>query len=612
MGLRVDLGCGPACLPGYVGLDREDYGQAYVRDLAQGLPWSDGTVSVVHCAHVLEHLPPGEAVWWALAEIWRVCHDGAEVTIRVPHADTPEAAWPAHASRWTEDSLRLFLAPHRAPASGVPPRYRYAFEVLEVRRHGLELVCRARAVKPAEDPEAAAARGPVDAIVVAWNQLAYTQRCLESLRRHALGHDLRILVVDNASTDRTPAWLEQARVRLGLEVLRLETNRGWIGGVNAALAHVRPEARVILLANNDIVVGPGYLDGLLAPFAEVGVGAVGPVSNYVSGRQHVRAQRPGQTREDTETLIGFCMAIRASAWQAVGWGLRGHGDGGADDLDLSIRLRDAGWRLVIAREVYVHHHGSVSFRERLGGEAGYERLWREAEAWLVAQHGRERVTRCWRPTGPHLVCAVPYRTRLVDRAFVGSFVMLDKPWRFEYVEVPDMTIDAAREAAAAYACEVGADALLMLDADHLLPRYLVRQLWAHEVPIVSALACQRRPPHAPCIYRWTLDDQGRLVVAPAAELVRRGLQRVDATGMSAILIRTEALRQVPRPWFEPGPGLEGLGEDLRFCRRAADAGVAVWCDTDLVLPHLGDPVVVTEAGALGPVDPVRLVAEGAP
>ena len=71
------------------------------------------------------------------------------------------------------------------------------------------------------------------AVVVTRDRLALLQHCVDAIRAQTRAPD-RILVVDNASSDGTPAWLAAQR---DVEVLRLEENGGSSGGFGAGLRH---------------------------------------------------------------------------------------------------------------------------------------------------------------------------------------------------------------------------------------------------------------------------------------------------------------------------------------------------------------------------------------
>jgi predicted SAM-dependent methyltransferase len=102
---RLDLGCGNNCLPGHIGADYHDYGQAIVWDLEEGIPLPDGTVEAIHSSHFFEHIREDRLsqVW---REIVRVCQHEADVTIIVPHANEYEAYYATHVSFWTEQKMK--------------------------------------------------------------------------------------------------------------------------------------------------------------------------------------------------------------------------------------------------------------------------------------------------------------------------------------------------------------------------------------------------------------------------------------------------------------------------------------------------------------------------
>jgi SAM-dependent methyltransferase len=92
----LDVGCGTNKLPGAVGMDRR-VRQSVARDLQLDInhnlldfPWpiQDNTFDLVHCSHVLEHLPPTHLV---MREIWRVLKPGGRVFIECPHFSWVEA-----------------------------------------------------------------------------------------------------------------------------------------------------------------------------------------------------------------------------------------------------------------------------------------------------------------------------------------------------------------------------------------------------------------------------------------------------------------------------------------------------------------------------------------
>jgi glycosyltransferase involved in cell wall biosynthesis/predicted Zn-dependent protease len=168
-------------------------------------------------------------------------------------------------------------------------------------------------------------------------------------------------------------------------VLRNEVNPGHPPAVNQALKHVR--GRYVVFLDNDTIMTPGWLDGLIHISLQDWPknGMVGPVTN---GAPDVQAVRPGyqdlgeldafaETRRRefagrvlaNSRLTSFCLLVRRDVLDRIGcyWDERFHPGFFVDD-DLSVRAREAGFRLVIALDVYVHHFGHRTFHS-LGNDS---------------------------------------------------------------------------------------------------------------------------------------------------------------------------------------------------------------------------------------------------
>lgn len=216
-------------------------------------------------------------------------------------------------------------------------------------------------------------------IVLCCNELDFTRQCLESVLRHTR-RPYELVLVDNGSTDGTPAYLAEIQGRAGpsrVEVIRNDSNRGFAGGCNQALARARGDYVVFL--NNDTIVPPGWLDGLVAWALSdwPTVGLVGPVANYSRPPQQIAVDYVDQVGIDAfaarrrrdfagkalavERLTGFCLLTRREVLAKIGGFDEDYGVGFFEDDDLSVRARQAGYKLLVALEVFVHHYGSRTF-----------------------------------------------------------------------------------------------------------------------------------------------------------------------------------------------------------------------------------------------------------
>ncbi|WP_372594625.1 glycosyltransferase family 2 protein [Actinotalea sp.] len=103
----------------------------------------------------------------------------------------------------------------------------------------------------------------VSVVVVTWNGLALTRRCVESLRAQSLEPgEMEIIVVDNGSSDGT---VEALSSEPDLRVVPRAVNGGFAAGANAGIRAASGE--LVVLINNDAVAEPGTVAHLVAPFA---------------------------------------------------------------------------------------------------------------------------------------------------------------------------------------------------------------------------------------------------------------------------------------------------------------------------------------------------------
>ncbi len=225
----------------------------------------------------------------------------------------------------------------------------------------------------------------VSVIVLTYNNWDYTKACLFSLRSWSEYPNLEIIVVDNASTDGTREKLRELERQVPeMQVILNEGNLGFPAGNNVGVRAARGE--YVILLNNDTYVTRGWVRDLIRPMQlDPRVGLVGPLTNKIGNEQKIRlaygsmqemqraarrfVRRRLRRTLETRTLAFFCVAIRRSVLDEVGLLDESYGLGFFEDDDYCRRVEKANYKMVIADDVFVHHHLSVSF-DTIGAKAG--------------------------------------------------------------------------------------------------------------------------------------------------------------------------------------------------------------------------------------------------
>ena len=216
-------------------------------------------------------------------------------------------------------------------------------------------------------------------IILNFNLREYMQGLLESIRRYTTEGTYEIIVVDNGSQDGSVEWLKsQSDVRL----IANRENVGFPKGCNQGLAIAQGDE--LLLLNNDVVVTQNWLDNLRqALYSAPKVGAVGPVTNNSSNMQAISVPYSNEnTQYDMEQmqefavsynisdsakwqkwmkLVGFCLLFRREVYEKIGDMDEAYSPGNYEDDDYCLRIRKAGYEILLCRDTFVHHFGSKTF-----------------------------------------------------------------------------------------------------------------------------------------------------------------------------------------------------------------------------------------------------------
>lgn len=246
----------------------------------------------------------------------------------------------------------------------------------------------------------------VSVIILAYNNWSFTSACINSVMRFSDYENLEIIVVDNASRDETPSMLRRmARRDERIKIIVNDSNLGFAGGNNVGLAAASGE--YLILLNNDTYVTRGWIRDLIRPLRmDDSIGLAGPLTNNIGNEQKIAIayrdmeemaaesrsfiRRHTRERLEVNNLAFFCVALRRDIYEKLGGLDEAYGVGFFEDDDYCRRVTQAGYKIVIADDVFVHHHLSASF-SALGDERRNAQL----------ERNRAIYEEKWGPWEPH-------------------------------------------------------------------------------------------------------------------------------------------------------------------------------------------------------------------
>jgi len=221
----------------------------------------------------------------------------------------------------------------------------------------------------------------VHVLIINWNGLDHLRECFGSLITGGYTN-ARFILLDNASQDESTSFVRDTYGHdPRVEILVLPENMGWSGGNNAGIRYaLEQHADYIFLLNNDTVTSPDAVEHLVAMAEsrpEIGalapkmvlydtpdvLNSVGLTCSIIGGCWDIGLGRLDTDRWNTRRpVIGVCGgacflradAVRKSGLLPEEFGIY------LDDLDLCLRLANAGYELWSCPEAVVRHKFSAT------------------------------------------------------------------------------------------------------------------------------------------------------------------------------------------------------------------------------------------------------------
>lgn len=241
----------------------------------------------------------------------------------------------------------------------------------------------------------------ISIVILSFNNYEETTgKCLGALASDPDFKTWEVIVVDNASDANTQLRLGEAKHRYPeVNFVFNSQNVGFAGGNNIGIKLATGD--IIILLNSDAFPSPGMLGRLAEHFAhDTRLGMVGPVTNAAGNEQCIYTKGDSMEEKIHEGLLYasndereifsayrldfFCVAIPNYVLKQVGELDEDFGRGYYEDLDYSLRVKAAGFKLGVAEDTFVYHRGSTSFG-KIPGET--KALLKRNKRLVIQKHG---------------------------------------------------------------------------------------------------------------------------------------------------------------------------------------------------------------------------------
>lgn len=453
----------------------------------------------------------------------------------------------------------------------------------------------------------------VTIIMVGRNQAKLTKKAIESLAQFTDSNKYKLLFMDNGGTDHSDSWVTHYCRDNGIE-LKYQYNPenvGWVKAVNKAYEMCNTEFS--LTCHNDVIFCKQWLENMMRRFCNSSVAAVGPVISFAMGPQsiHYAYQTFGV---DVRYILGLFFLCRMDVLREIKethgeYLSSSYGMGDKEELELCWSIRQLGYQFEIARDVYIEHVGEKAFVETLGSQQNFYEYQNKQLQILKERLGEKEVNDIYsiqirKPI--KLMVGLLFRTEYVHYRF---FISMLKIWgETQVAKMLHQIIrghPTDRNAIVREFLKTDCTHLLFIDDDMFFEGNSIIKLLAHDVDICTGIAWQRGEPHAPCIF---LANHEKKEIFPL-DALKSGLVEIDTCGGYFLLIKRKVLETVEPDWFkygsiELGYGVQnkkdkGIGEDVYFGLKSKLAGFDIYCDSDVIVGHLGQTQEIDEKFYLG-------------
>ncbi|VVM06589.1 glycosyltransferase [Methylacidimicrobium tartarophylax] len=281
-----------------------------------------------------------------------------------------------------------------------------------------------------------AAEPEISIVIVLFNQAELTYACLRSLAIH-LAPSSEVILVDNASTDRTGELLERVD---GVRIFRNPENLHFLRAANQGAAAAR--GRLLLFLNNDAQILPGTVEAAQEALeSDSDVGAVGARIVNLDGRLqeagsffrgdgspqgYGRGDSPLRReylfRREADYCSGAFLLTRSSLFREMGGFDEVFAPAYFEEADYCLRLWESGKRVLYEPEAVVLHweFGSSDAEQAIEWMRRHQQVFVERHRPFLEGRGGARLGPFLAPIPPRARVRLLYIDDRVPRPELGS------------------------------------------------------------------------------------------------------------------------------------------------------------------------------------------------
>ena len=229
-------------------------------------------------------------------------------------------------------------------------------------------------------------RSKVAVILLNWNAYFHTRNCIQSLSKvNEVLFD--IMLIDNASSDDSFSRLKEEFPYI--QFIQAHQNLGFTGGNNIGLMNaLELNYEYVMLLNNDVFVEPNFLYNLINYLDfNPAVGAVQPLIyhhpdrykiwngggkfNRITGKtDSMQSINSVVSPKEIDWISGCAFMVRSSVLKQAGYFYEKY-FAYYEDVDLSFRIREAGFKLMLIPASEIYHIGGGSSNSPEKRKEGY-------------------------------------------------------------------------------------------------------------------------------------------------------------------------------------------------------------------------------------------------